>query len=332
MQPPVQALHERLDRLNDAARTALREARPLIHVHDVGIVQSTGQGIARVSGLPGIRAEELIQFAGGVSGMVLDIEPNDVGVVLFGAQEQLSSGAEARRCRSVLDVPVGPELLGRVVNPLGTPLEMSTIPTTVPNNPRSGARVVSSPIASTPWSSSRASSRPTCFDVLVEPIWWQVGDGDGPLNQSCDMRPVGPRHRQHSCEVMRADEGADLREHPFSSATGAVELYPFCRGHGRTDDGAHEDRQQRQNHCPCFDRIRELHHDVRSPLSSEWQAPYPCRRRDALVYKWFFSLPSALESRGNSASRELIPALRQERSQGFPPCAMASWPSTGTDR
>jgi hypothetical protein len=166
VQPPVQALHERLDRLNDAARTALREARPLIHVHDVGIVQSTGQGIARVSGLPGIRAEELIQFAGGVSGMVLDIEPNDVGVVLFGAQEQLSSGAEARRCRLVLDVLVGPELLGRVVNPLGTPLEMSTIPTTVPNNPRSGARVVSSPIASTPWSSSRASSRPTCSMCL----------------------------------------------------------------------------------------------------------------------------------------------------------------------
>ena len=55
--------------------------------------------------------------------MVFDIEPHDVGVVLLGAQENLLAGAEARRSRSVLDVPVGPELLGRVVNPLGIPLD-----------------------------------------------------------------------------------------------------------------------------------------------------------------------------------------------------------------
>jgi F-type H+-transporting ATPase subunit alpha len=109
--------------VNDAARTALRDVRPVIAAQEVGIVQSIGHGIARVSGLPGIRAEELIRFAGGVCGMVLDIEPTDVGVVLLGAQERLSAGAEARRSRSVLDVPVGPELLGRVVNPLGAPLD-----------------------------------------------------------------------------------------------------------------------------------------------------------------------------------------------------------------
>jgi F-type H+-transporting ATPase subunit alpha len=109
--------------VNDAARTALRDARPEIEVQEVGIVQSIDHGIARVSGLPGIRAEELIRFDGDVCGMVLDIEPTDVAVVLFGAQEQLSAGAEARRSRSVLDVPVGPELLGRVVNPLGVPLD-----------------------------------------------------------------------------------------------------------------------------------------------------------------------------------------------------------------
>ena len=123
MQRPAQALHERLGRVNDAARAALRDTRPAIDVQEIGIVQSIGHGIARVSGLPGIRAEELIRFPGGVSGMVFDIEPHDVGVVLLGAQENLSAGAEARRSRSVLDVPVGPELLGRVVNPLGIPLD-----------------------------------------------------------------------------------------------------------------------------------------------------------------------------------------------------------------
>jgi F-type H+-transporting ATPase subunit alpha len=109
--------------VNDATRAALRDVRPGVAVQEIGIVQSIGHGIVRVSGLPGIRAEETIRFAGGLAGMALDIEPNDVGVVLLGAQGQLSAGAEARRSRSVLDVPVGPELLGRVVNPLGRPLD-----------------------------------------------------------------------------------------------------------------------------------------------------------------------------------------------------------------
>jgi F-type H+-transporting ATPase subunit alpha len=90
---------------------------------EIGIVQSIGQGIAKIAGLPHVQSEEIVRFAGGSLGLVFNLDPEEVGVVLLDSSEQLQSGTEVRRTGKVLDVPVGDTLLGRVIDPLGRPLD-----------------------------------------------------------------------------------------------------------------------------------------------------------------------------------------------------------------
>ncbi|OIP74706.1 MAG: F0F1 ATP synthase subunit alpha [Oscillatoriales cyanobacterium CG2_30_44_21] len=90
---------------------------------EIGIVQSIGKGIARVVGLPHVQAEEIVRFTGGSLGMVFNLDPEEVGVILLDSSDTLQSGMEVRRTGKVLDVPVGENLLGRVVDPLGRPLD-----------------------------------------------------------------------------------------------------------------------------------------------------------------------------------------------------------------
>jgi F-type H+-transporting ATPase subunit alpha len=90
---------------------------------EVGRVRSIGQGIAWVEGLGQVQFEELVTVGPGVAGMVLDILADRVGVVLFGPSESIRAGDEVRRSNRVLDVPVGKDLIGRVVDPLGRPLD-----------------------------------------------------------------------------------------------------------------------------------------------------------------------------------------------------------------
>jgi F-type H+-transporting ATPase subunit alpha len=97
--------------------------RPGLRTQEVGRVRSVGSGIALVSGLPGVEAEELIRFPGGLLGLAFNVDPTEVGVVLLGEIGELKAGAEARLTGRVLDVPVGEGLLGRVVDPLGRPLD-----------------------------------------------------------------------------------------------------------------------------------------------------------------------------------------------------------------
>jgi F-type H+-transporting ATPase subunit alpha len=92
-------------------------------VQERGVVTSVGHGIARVAGLPGVQIEELIAFPGLGEGIAFDLSPGEVGVVLLGGHQGLAAGQEARRTGRVLDVPVGEGLLGRVVDPLGRPLD-----------------------------------------------------------------------------------------------------------------------------------------------------------------------------------------------------------------
>jgi len=82
-----------------------------------------GQGIARVHGLPNVRSEELVLFDGGLLGMTLNLDPGDIGVVLLDDASTVESGSEVRRTNRVLDTPVGEKLLGRVIDPLGRPLD-----------------------------------------------------------------------------------------------------------------------------------------------------------------------------------------------------------------
>ncbi|MBN8551613.1 MAG: F0F1 ATP synthase subunit alpha [Caulobacterales bacterium] len=93
-------------------------------VSDVGQVLSVGDGIARVYGLDQVQAGEMVSFPkAGVKGMALNLERDNVGVVIFGSDAQIMEGDEVRRLGEIVDVPVGKGLLGRVVNPLGEPID-----------------------------------------------------------------------------------------------------------------------------------------------------------------------------------------------------------------
>jgi F-type H+-transporting ATPase subunit alpha len=93
-------------------------------VSDVGKVLSVGDGIARVFGLDSVQAGEMVEFPkAGVKGMALNLERDNVGVVIFGEDRAISEGDEVRRLGEIVDVPVGKGLLGRVVNPLGEPID-----------------------------------------------------------------------------------------------------------------------------------------------------------------------------------------------------------------
>ena len=94
-----------------------------VEVAEVGRVLSVGDGIARVYGLDNIQAGEMVEFPGGIMGMALNLEADNVGVVIFGSDREIKEGDTVKRTNSIVDVPVGPGLLGRVVDGLGNPLD-----------------------------------------------------------------------------------------------------------------------------------------------------------------------------------------------------------------
>jgi F-type H+/Na+-transporting ATPase subunit alpha len=94
-----------------------------VDLEEVGEVIQVGDGIARVYGLENVMSMELVEFPNGVFGMALNLEEDNVGCVLFGEDSKVKEGDMAKRTGSVVQVPVGPELCGRVVNPLGQPID-----------------------------------------------------------------------------------------------------------------------------------------------------------------------------------------------------------------
>ncbi|MCV2866451.1 F0F1 ATP synthase subunit alpha [Albidovulum sediminicola] len=92
-------------------------------VAEVGRVLSVGDGIARVHGLDNVQAGEMVEFPGGIRGMALNLEVDNVGVVIFGSDRDIKEGDTVKRTKSIVDVPVGDELLGRVVDALGNPID-----------------------------------------------------------------------------------------------------------------------------------------------------------------------------------------------------------------
>ncbi|MHA6324859.1 F0F1 ATP synthase subunit alpha [Roseivivax sp. CAU 1753] len=92
-------------------------------VDEVGRVLSVGDGIARVYGLDKVQAGEMVEFPGGIRGMALNLEADNVGVVIFGSDQQIKEGDVVKRTNSIVDVPVGDALLGRVVDGLGNPID-----------------------------------------------------------------------------------------------------------------------------------------------------------------------------------------------------------------
>ena len=92
-------------------------------VAEVGRVLSVGDGIARVHGLDNVQAGEMVEFPGGIRGMALNLEVDNVGVVIFGSDRDIKEGDTVKRTKSIVDVPVGNGLLGRVVDGLGNPID-----------------------------------------------------------------------------------------------------------------------------------------------------------------------------------------------------------------
>jgi F-type H+-transporting ATPase subunit alpha len=92
-------------------------------VSEIGQVLSVGDGIARVYGLDNVQAGEMVEFPGGVKGMTLNLEADNVGIVIFGDDRAIKEGDTVKRTSAIVEVPVGKGLLGRVVDPLGNPLD-----------------------------------------------------------------------------------------------------------------------------------------------------------------------------------------------------------------
>jgi len=92
-------------------------------VSEVGTVLSVGDGIARIHGLDNVQAGEMVEFDGGIKGMALNLEADNVGVVIFGSDSTIREGSTAKRTGTIVDVPIGKALLGRVVDALGNPID-----------------------------------------------------------------------------------------------------------------------------------------------------------------------------------------------------------------
>jgi len=92
-------------------------------VSEIGQVLSVGDGIARVHGLDNVQAGEMVEFANGVQGMALNLEADNVGIVIFGSDAEIKEGDTVKRTGTIVDVPVGKGLLGRVVDGLGNPID-----------------------------------------------------------------------------------------------------------------------------------------------------------------------------------------------------------------
>jgi len=90
---------------------------------EFGTVISIGDGIARVFGLTKVQAGEMVEFNSGVRGMALNLETDNVGIVVLGNDREIQEGDIVKRTGAIVDVPIGPELLGRVVDPLGNAID-----------------------------------------------------------------------------------------------------------------------------------------------------------------------------------------------------------------
>ena len=118
---------DRLQSIIDAAFLDISRARksfaPRLIPHETGTITSVGTGIAKVAGLPGVGFEELVKFPGDLHGIAFNLDDDEIGVVLLGDCWHLHTGDEVERTGRVMDVPVGDALIGRVINPIGAPLD-----------------------------------------------------------------------------------------------------------------------------------------------------------------------------------------------------------------
>ncbi|WP_190821626.1 F0F1 ATP synthase subunit alpha [Saccharopolyspora pogona] len=111
------------DEIRSAIEKYVSSYSPEVSREEVGVVTDTGDGIAHVEGLPSVMTEELLEFPGGVYGVAMNLEAQEIGAVILGESEKIEEGQEVKRTGKVLSVPVGDGFLGRVVDPLGEPID-----------------------------------------------------------------------------------------------------------------------------------------------------------------------------------------------------------------
>ncbi len=109
--------------ITELLKSSIENYEQRIQVDEVGTVITLGDGIARVHGLDKAMAGELIEFPHGVSGLAMNLEEDQVGVVLLGDYTEIGEGDQAKRTGRIMYVPVGEALIGRVVNALGQPID-----------------------------------------------------------------------------------------------------------------------------------------------------------------------------------------------------------------
>src|SRR3954449_4819860 len=117
------AVDLRAEEITEIIRQQLSGIGRGVDVAEVGTVTSVGDGIARVYGLDRVMAGELVAFPHDISGLALNLEEDNVGVVLLGEAALIKEGDECKRTGRIMSVPVGTALVGRVVNPLGVPID-----------------------------------------------------------------------------------------------------------------------------------------------------------------------------------------------------------------
>ena len=113
----------RPEEISAVIKQQIKEYKNQLEISDFGTVIQVGDGIARVYGLENCMASELLEFPGGIYGMAMNLEEDNVGVVILGSDEGIKEGDIVKPTGSVVEVPVGDELIGRVVNSLGQPID-----------------------------------------------------------------------------------------------------------------------------------------------------------------------------------------------------------------
>jgi F-type H+/Na+-transporting ATPase subunit alpha len=113
----------RAEEISQIIKKQIASYEKTVEVQETGTVLTIGDGIARVYGLEGAMAGELVEFPGGLMGLILNLEEDNVGVAVFGSDQKVREGDQVKRTGRIIDVPVGPALVGRVVNALGQPID-----------------------------------------------------------------------------------------------------------------------------------------------------------------------------------------------------------------
>ncbi len=111
------------DEISKILREQIANYEQSVSVDEVGAIISVGDGIARIHGLEKAMSGEMLAFPHNIFGLALNLEEEEVGAVLLGESSELKEGDVVRRTNTIMSAPVGPEMIGRVVNPLGEPID-----------------------------------------------------------------------------------------------------------------------------------------------------------------------------------------------------------------